>query len=70
MDSFRGSKSADDSDGKNGCMMADTDVEEHQQSDRHLVNTLLDVSEEYLAKDQDTDEFRNHTGWEEAVSTL
>lgn len=51
-------------------MMADTDVEEHQQSDRHLVNTLLDVSEEYLAKDQDTDEFRNHTGWEEAVSTL
>lgn len=53
-------------------MTVDTewDMEEHQLSDRGLVNALLDASEECLAKDQDSDVFENHTGWEEAVSTF
>ncbi|KAG5270105.1 hypothetical protein AALO_G00188790 [Alosa alosa] len=67
MESFRGFESACEYGDNNGCMSMDTYMEEHQLSDRDLVNTLLDVSEEYLSNDQDTDGFRNHNGWEEAV---
>ncbi|KAL2088433.1 hypothetical protein ACEWY4_015332 [Coilia grayii] len=68
MDSFRGFESASVCDDE-GCVVVDTEwkMEDQLLSDRDLVNTLLDVSEECFGKDQDPDEFGSHIGWEEAV---
>lgn len=68
MDSFRGFESGSVCDTDD--IVEGTEWNKDYPSDRCLVNSLLEASEEWFSKDQDADDFGSHIGWEEAVSTI